>query len=156
MARRRCLEGGHANVRLIRRRPDPQVRARLPRSRHLALRRDVLRRSGRRVRNLAGVAGRPPRVRLLGTARDGSWFALRSRWASPGRPAAAARAPGPLALNEPDYIDEILSAAGFAHVLIERTETLLQRARAAELAEQVGLLAGCCASARPTRRRALT
>ena len=54
-------------------------------------------------------------------------------------------APGPLALSEPDYVDEILSAAGFADIRIERTESWLPGAPSAreeaELAGQVGMLA---------------
>jgi hypothetical protein len=55
------------------------------------------------------------------------------------------RAPGPLALSEPDYVDEILSAAGFADVVIDRTEIRLPGAPSAReeavLAGQVGPLA---------------
>ncbi|HZA66251.1 MAG TPA: class I SAM-dependent methyltransferase, partial [Geminicoccaceae bacterium] len=55
------------------------------------------------------------------------------------------RAPGPLALAEQDYIDEILTGAGLIDVRIERADTLLPGAKSAreeaELASQVGFLA---------------
>jgi SAM-dependent methyltransferase len=101
-------------------------------------------------RNLAGALR--PRGRLAfacwGPLESNPWFALplqvgieRLGPAEPQPP----RAPGPLALSEPDYIDEILSAAGFADIRIERTETWLPGAPSAreeaELAGQVGLLA---------------
>ena len=148
VARRRCLEGGHANVRLIR--GDAQTH-RFERGCHDL----VISRFGVMFFDdpvgafaiwPARCAWRPPRVRLLGTARDESRFALPLQVgiARLGPPEPQPRAPGPLALSEPDYI-EILSAAGFAHVLIERTETLLPGAPSAreeaELAGQVGLLA---------------
>ena len=75
-----------------RRCPDPPVRARMLRPRGVALWRDVLRRSGRRLRQPGARAAtaRPPGVRLLGAARGQSLV----RAAAPGRhrEAGAARA----------------------------------------------------------------
>jgi SAM-dependent methyltransferase len=55
------------------------------------------------------------------------------------------RAPGPLALSEPDYIDEILTGAGFADVRTEQVDTHLPGARStgeeAELMALFGPLA---------------
>jgi SAM-dependent methyltransferase len=151
LARRRCLEAGHANVRLIR--GDAQTH-RFERGCHDL----VISRFGvmffdnpvGAFRNLAGALR--PRGRLAfacwGPLELNPWFALplqvgieRLGPAEPQPP----RAPGPLALSEPGYIDEILSAAGFADIRIERTETWLPGAPSAheeaELAGQVGLLA---------------
>jgi SAM-dependent methyltransferase len=41
----------------------------------------------------------------------------------------APRAPGPLALSEPDYINEILTGAGYAQVRMHRVDTYLPGAR---------------------------
>lgn len=55
------------------------------------------------------------------------------------------RAPGPFALSEPDYVEEILGAAGFAGVRIEQIATSLPGAadvrEEAALASQLGPLA---------------
>jgi SAM-dependent methyltransferase len=150
-ARRRCLEGGHAHVRLIR--GDAQTH-RFERGCHDL----VVSRFGvmffddpvGAFRNLAGALR--PRGRLAfacwAPLEANPWLALPLEVGverlGPPEPQPP-RAPGPLALSEPDYIDEILGAAGFADVLIERTETLLPGAPSAreeaELAGQVGLLA---------------
>ena len=56
-----------------------------------------------------------------------------------------ARAPGPLALSDPDYVEEILCTAGLADVRIEQIATSLPGAadvrEEAELASQLGPLA---------------
>ena len=151
VARRRCLEGGHANVRLVR--GDAQTH-RFERGCHDL----VVSRFGvmffddpaGAFRNLA--AALRPRGRLAfacwAPLEANPWLALPLQVGvarlGPPEPQPP-RAPGPLALSDPDYINEILSAAGFANVLIERTETLLPGAPSAreeaELAGQVGLLA---------------
>ena len=101
-------------------------------------------------RNLAGALR--PRGRLAfvcwGPLAANPWFALPLQVGierlGPPEPQPP-HAPGPLALSEPDYVDEILSAAGFADIRIERTETWLPGAPSAreeaELAGQVGVLA---------------
>ena len=151
VARRRCLEGGHANVRLIC--GDAQTH-RFERGCHDL----VVSRFGvmffddpvGAFRNLSGALH--PRGRLAFACwpplEANPWFALPLQVGierlGPPEPQSP-RAPGPLALSEPDYVDEILSAAGFTDVLIERTETRLAGAPSAreeaELAGQVGLLA---------------
>jgi SAM-dependent methyltransferase len=151
VARRRCLEGGHANVRLIC--GDAQTH-RFERGCHDL----VVSRFGvmffddpvGAFRNLAGALR--PRGRLAFVCwpplEANPWLALPLEVGvarlGPPEPQPP-RAPGPLALSEPDYIDQILSAAGFADVRIERTETWLPGApsarQEAELAGQVGLLA---------------
>jgi SAM-dependent methyltransferase len=151
VARRRCLEEGHGNVRLIR--ADAQTH-RFERGCHDL----VVSRFGvmffddpvGAFRNLAGALR--PRGRLAfacwGPLEANPWFALALQIGIErlGPPAPQPpRAPGPLALSEPDYVEEILSAAGFADVLIERTEIWLPGApsarQEAELAGQVGPLA---------------
>ncbi len=151
VARRRCLEGGHAKVRLIR--ADAQTH-RFERGCHDL----VVSRFGvmffddpvAAFRNLAGALR--PRGRLAfaswGPLEANPWFALPLQVGIErlGPPAPQPRrAPGPLALSEPDYVQEILSAAGFAEVLIERTQISLPGAPSAreeaQLAGQVGPLA---------------
>jgi SAM-dependent methyltransferase len=151
LARRRCLEQGHANVRLIR--ADAQTH-RFERGCHDL----VVSRFGvmffddpvGAFRNLAGALR--PRGRLAFSSwaplEANPWFALPLQVGIErfGPPAPQPpRAPGPLALSEPDYIEEILSTAGFADIRIERTETWLPGAASpreeAALAGQVGPLA---------------
>jgi SAM-dependent methyltransferase len=150
-ARRRCLAGAHANVRLIR--ADAQTH-RFERACHdlVVSRFGVmffedpvgafanLRRALRPHGRLAFAA--------WGPLEANPWFTvpLQVGIERVGPPAPRPpRAPGPLALSEPDYIDEILSAAGFAEVRIETTETWLPGATSAraeaELTTEVGPLA---------------
>jgi SAM-dependent methyltransferase len=151
VARRRCLERGHSNVRLMH--GDAQTH-RFERGCHDL----VVSRFGvmffdhpvRAFRNLAGALR--PRGRLAfaswGQLAANPWFELALQVGierfGPPEPQPP-RAPGPLALSEPDYIEEILSAAGFVDIRIDRTDTWLPGARSAreeaELATQVGLLA---------------
>jgi SAM-dependent methyltransferase len=151
LARRRCLEASHANVRLIR--GDAQTH-RFERGCHDL----VISRFGvmffdepvGAFRNLAGALRSRGRLAFAcwGPLDANPWFSLPLQAGierlGPPEPRPL-RAPGPLALSEPDYIDDILSAAGFADVLVERTETWLPGAPSAreeaELAGQVGLLA---------------
>jgi SAM-dependent methyltransferase len=151
VARRRCLEGGHANVRCVC--ADVQTH-RFERGCHdLALSRfgvmffdDPI----AAFKNLSRALR--PRGRLAfacwGGLEDNPWFALplevgvRRLGAPAPQPP---RAPGPLALSEPDYIDQILTGAGFAEVRIEPKHTLLRGARStrdeAELSTLFGPLA---------------
>ena len=75
-------------------RPDPQVRARVPRPRGVALRRDVLRRSGRRLRQPGERAapGRASGLRQLGRARGESLVRAAARGRRPQARAAGAAA----------------------------------------------------------------
>jgi SAM-dependent methyltransferase len=150
-ARRRCLDGGHANVRLIR--ADAQTH-RFERGCHDL----VVSRFGvmffddpiSAFRNLAQALR--PRGRLAfaawGPLEANPWFALPLQVGierlGPAQPQPP-RAPGPLALAEPAYIDAILSGAGFADVRIEQVDTLLPGARStrdeAELLSLFGPLA---------------
>ena len=144
VARRRCLQGGHANVRLIR--ADAQTH-RFERGCHdLALSRfgvmffddpvaafANLRRALRRGGRLAFAC--------WGRLDDNPWFKIplevgiqRLGPPEPQEP----RAPGPLALAEPDYVEEILGAAGFPTVAIDRVDTWLPGARSAR--EEADLL----------------
>jgi SAM-dependent methyltransferase len=83
-----------------------------------------------------------------GRLEDNPWFAVPLQLGierlGPLEPRPA-RAPGPLALAEPDYIDEILTGAGLIDVRIERADSLLPGAASvrdeAELLSQVGFLA---------------
>ena len=151
VARRRCLEGGHANVRLIR--GDAQTH-RFERGCHdLVISRfgvmffddpvGAFRQPGRRA-----APARPPRVRLLGTARGESLV----RAAAPGghraaRPAGTAAAPRarPARAQRAGLHRRDPERGRVRDVLIERTETWLPGAPSAreeaELAGQVGLLA---------------
>ena len=66
---------------------------------------------------------------------DNPWFALPlavgARWLGPPEPQPA-RAPGPLALAETAYVEEILTAAGFGEIRIETTTTHMPGAATAE------------------------
>ncbi len=66
---------------------------------------------------------------------DNPWFALPLavgvRWLGAPEPQPP-RAPGPLALAETDYVEEILTAAGFAAVTIETATTEMPGAATAE------------------------
>jgi len=136
-ARRRCLHGGHANVRLIR--ADAQTH-RFERGCHDV----VVSRFGvmffddpvAAFANLASALR--PRGRLAfvswGPLAANPWFVLPLEVGierlGPPQPQPP-RAPGPLALSEPDYIDEVLSGAGFADVRIDQAHSHLPGARSA-------------------------
>jgi SAM-dependent methyltransferase len=151
VARRRLLQAGHANVRFVL--GDAQVHRFERMSYDLVISRFgvmffedpvgafrnllvALRPGGR----LAFVCWRP--------LEDNPWFALPLEVGieklGPPKPRPR-RAPGPLALSEPDYINDILSAAGFGCIQIDRVDTWLPGAGSpreeAELASQVGPLA---------------
>jgi SAM-dependent methyltransferase len=67
-----------------------------------------------------------------GSLEENPWFELPLEVGVPrlGPPEPQPpRAPGPLALSEPDYIDEILTGAGYAQVRIDRLDTHLPGAR---------------------------
>jgi SAM-dependent methyltransferase len=151
VARRRVIEGGHGTVRFV------CADAQTHRFEHRCYDR-VLSRFGvmffadpaGAFRNLLGALCPGGRLAFLcwGPLADNPWFALPLEVGverlGPPEPRPP-RAPGPLALSEPDYIDEILSAAGFADIRIDRTDVSLPGARGAreeaELACQVGPLA---------------
>jgi SAM-dependent methyltransferase len=150
-ARRRCLHGGHANVRLIR--ADAQTH-RFERGCHDA----VVSRFGvmffddpvAAFRNLASALRPQGRLAFVswGPLAANPWFVLPLEVGierlGPPEPQPP-RAPGPLALSEPDYIDEVLSGAGFADVRIDQVDTHLPGARStrdeAELMSLFGPLA---------------
>lgn len=136
-ARRRVLHGGHINVRLIR--ADAQTH-RFERGCHdLALSRFGVMFFDNPVTAFTNLASAlRPGGRLAfaswGPIEANPWFLLPLEVGVPrlGAPEPQPpRAPGPLALSEPDYIDEILSGAGFAEVRIERVDTRLPGARSA-------------------------
>lgn len=145
-ARRRCLHGGHSNVRLIR--ADAQTH-RFERGCHDV----VLSRFGvmffddpvGAFANLASALCPAGRLAFAswGPLAANPWFALplevgAARLGAPEP--QPPRAPGPLALSEPDYIEEILTAAGFAQVRIDRVDTHLPGAGSArEEAELMSL-----------------
>jgi SAM-dependent methyltransferase len=130
-ARRRCLHGGIANVRLIR--ADAQTH-RFERGCHDA----VVSRFGvmffddpvGAFANLASALRARGRLAFAswGPLEANPWFTLPLevgvRRLGPPEPQPP-RAPGPLALSEPDYVGEILSAAGCADVRIDQVNTLL-------------------------------
>jgi SAM-dependent methyltransferase len=151
VARRRLMQDGHTNVRLVL--GDAQVHRFERASYDLVISRfgvmffeDPI----RAFRNLLGALRPGGRLAFVcwRPLEDNPWFALSLEVGieklGPPEPKPA-RAPGPLALAEPDYIDEILSAAGFAGVQIEPVDTWLPGAGSAreeaELASQVGPLA---------------
>jgi SAM-dependent methyltransferase len=151
VARGRVLQGGHGNVRFVR--ADAQTHRFERRCYDL-----VVSRFG--VMFFADPAGAfcnllsalRPGGRLAfvcwGPLEDNPWFALPLQVGienlGPPEPRPP-RTPGPLALSEPEYIDEILRAAGFADIRIKPTDISLPGANdaheEAELATQVGLLA---------------
>jgi SAM-dependent methyltransferase len=135
LARRRCLYGGHANVRLIR--ADAQTHRFERACHHIAVSRFGVMFFDDPVcafRNLANALR--PRGRLAfaswGPLEVNPWFVLPLevgvRRLGPPEPQPP-RAPGPLALSEPDYIDEILVGAGFTDVRIDHVATHLPGAR---------------------------
>ena len=146
-ARRRCLDGGQANVRLIR--ADAQTH-RFERGCHdLVVSRFGVMFFDDPVGAFANLASAlRPGGRLAfacwGSLEDNPWFALPLQLGVQrlGPPAPQPpRAPGPLALSEPDYIEQILTGAGFADLRIDRVDTWLPGARSArEEAELMSLL----------------
>lgn len=147
VARRRCLQGGHANVRLIR--ADAQTH-RFERGCHdLVLSRFGVMFFDDPVAAFANLrSALRPGGRLAfacwGPLEDNPWFRIPlevgMQRLGPPEPRPP-RAPGPLALADPDYIDQILNAAGFAHRGIERLDSSLPGARSArEEAELVSLM----------------
>jgi SAM-dependent methyltransferase len=150
-ARWRCLHGGQANVRLVL--ADAQTH-RFERGCHDV----VVSRFGvmffddpiGAFRNLAGALRARGRLAFVswGPLEANPWFLLPLEVGvhrlGPPEPQPP-RAPGPLALSEPDYINEILTGAGFADVRIEQVETRLPGARTmrdeAELMSLFGPLA---------------
>lgn len=151
VARRRCLQGSHANVRLIR--ADAQTH-RFERGCHdLALSRfgvmffDDPISAFANLRSALRAGGRLA-FASWGRLEDNPWFAIPlevgiQRLGPPApRPP---RAPGPLALADPEYIEHIVDAAGFADVTIDRVDTRLPGARSpqeeAELLSLIGALA---------------
>jgi len=150
-ARRRCLHGGHANVRLLR--ADAQTH-RFERGCHDV----VVSRLGVMFFDdpVAAFANLASALRPGGRLAFASWGPLAANpWfvlplevgierLGPPEPQPP-RAPGPLALSEPDYIDEVLSGAGFADVRIDQVDTHLPGARStrdeAELMSLFGPLA---------------
>ena len=150
-ARRRVLHGGFANIRLVQ--ADAQTH-RFERACHdLVVSRfgvmffdDPVGAFG----NLAGALRRGGRLTFAswGPLEANPWFLLPLEVAVPrlGPPEPKPpRAPGPLALSEPDYIQEILTGAGFTRVHIDRIDTRISGARSmreeAELMSLFGPLA---------------
>ena len=150
-ARRRVLLAGRTNVRLI------LADAQTHRFERACYDR-VVSRFGvmffddpvRAFANLAGALRPGGHLAFVswGPLEDNPWFVLPLEVAVPrlGPPEPQPpRAPGPLALSEPDYIHEILTGAGFADVRIEQVDTHLPGARStdeeAELMSLFGPLA---------------
>ena len=134
-ARRRCLEAGHGHVRLIR--ADAQTH-RFERACHdlVASRLGVMffddptgafRNLGQALRPHGRLA-----FAAWGPLEANPWFALPLQVGierlGPPQPQPPG-APGPLALSDPDYIDAILSGAGFADIRIEQVQMQLPGAR---------------------------
>jgi SAM-dependent methyltransferase len=151
VARRRVMQDGHGNVRFVR--ADAQTHRFERRCYDLVLSRFgvmFFADPAGAFRNLLGALRPGGRLAFVcwGPLADNPWFALPLQVGverlGPPEPRPP-RAPGPLALSEPDYIDEILSAAGFADIRIDRSDISLPGARSAreeaELACQVGPLA---------------
>jgi SAM-dependent methyltransferase len=150
-ARRRGLHGGQANVRLIR--ADAQTH-RFERGCHDV----VVSRFGLMFfddpigafANLASALRPDGRVAFAswGPLEANPWFVLPLEVGVPrlGPPEPQPpRAPGPLALSEPDYINEVLTGAGFADIRIDQVHVHLPGARStraeAELMSLFGPLA---------------
>jgi SAM-dependent methyltransferase len=151
VARRRLMQRGHANVRFVL--GDAQIHRFERASYDLLISRFGVMFFEDPVgafRNLLRALRPGGRLAFVcwGPLEDNPWFALPLRvgieMLGPPEPKPP-RAPGPLALSEPDYIDEILNAAGFAGIEIDRVDTWLPGAASAreeaELASQVGPLA---------------
>jgi SAM-dependent methyltransferase len=151
VARRRLMQRGHANVRIVL--GDAQIHRFERASYDLVISRFGVMFFEDPVgafRNLLGALRPGGRLAFVcwGPLEDNPWFALPLEVGieklGPPEPRPR-RAPGPLALSEPDYIDEILNAAGFAGVQIDGVDTRLPGAASAreeaELASQVGPLA---------------
>jgi SAM-dependent methyltransferase len=150
-ARRRLLHGSHAKVRLVR--ADAQTH-RFERGCHDL----VVSRFGvmffddpiGAFANLLRALRPGGRLAFVswGRLEANPWFALPLAVGiarlGPPEPQPP-RAPGPLALSEPDYVEELLRGAGFAEVRIEQVHTLLPGARStreeAELMSLFGPLA---------------
>jgi SAM-dependent methyltransferase len=150
-ARRRVLHGGFANVRLVR--ADAQTH-RFERACHDV----VVSRFGvmffddpiGAFRNLLSALRPGGRLAFAswGPLAANPWFVLPLEVGvarlGPPQPQPP-RAPGPLALSEPDYIDQILTGAGFGDVRIDQVNTRLTGARStrdeAELMSLFGPLA---------------
>jgi SAM-dependent methyltransferase len=151
VARRRVMQAGHGNVRFVL--ADAQSH-RFERGCYdlVASRFGVMffADPAGAFRNLLSALRGGGRLAFVcwGPLEDNPWFALPLQVGierlGPPEPRPP-RTPGPLALSEPEYIDEILTAAGFAEIRIDRADTFLPGAASAreeaELAAQVGLLA---------------
>jgi SAM-dependent methyltransferase len=137
-ARRRVLYGGCANVRLVQ--ADAQTH-RFERACHDL----VVSRFGvmffddpiRAFANLASALRPGGRLAFVswGALEENPWFVLPLEVGVPrlGPPQPQPpRAPGPLALSEPDYINEILTGAGYVQVRIEHVATHLSGARSTQ------------------------
>ncbi|HLT03048.1 MAG TPA: methyltransferase domain-containing protein [Geminicoccaceae bacterium] len=127
-ARRRCLAGGLANVRLVQ--ADAQTH-RFERACHdLVVSRFGVMFFDDPVGAFANLkSALRPGGRLVfacwGPLEANPWFLLPLEVAVPrlGPPAPQPpRAPGPLAFSEPDYVDAILTGAGFTAVRIDRVD----------------------------------
>jgi SAM-dependent methyltransferase len=137
-ARRHVLQGGFANVRLVQ--ADAQTH-RFERACHDR----VVSRFGvmffddpvGAFANLASALRPGGRLAFVswGPLEANPWFVLPLEVGVPrlGPPESQPpRAPGPLALSEPDYIDEILTGAGYVQVRIERFATHLSGTRSTQ------------------------
>jgi SAM-dependent methyltransferase len=151
VARRRVMQSGHANVRFVR---DDAQTHRFERGCYDL----VMSRFGvmffddpvSAFRNLLGALRAGGRLTFVcwGPLEDNPYFGIPLQVGieklGPPEPRPA-RAPGPMALSEPDYIEEILDGAGFADIAIDRASTWLPGAQSArdeaELMSVVGLLA---------------
>ena len=138
LARRRSAEQGHDHVRFLR--TDAQTHPFEAATHDLLLSRFGVMFFSEPVAAFANLrAALRPGGRLTfvcwAPLADNPWFALPLavgvRWLGPPDPQPP-RAPGPLALAETGYVEEILSGAGFAAIRIETVMTPMPGAATAE------------------------
>jgi SAM-dependent methyltransferase len=148
VAHRRSAERGHAHVQFLR--ADAQTHRFAPATHDLVISRFGVMFFGDPVAAFANLrSALRPGGRLAfvcwAALEDNPWFALPlavgERWLGPPEPQPP-RAPGPLAFSEAGYVEEILSAAGFADVAIDTAATHLQGAASAAAEADFACLVG--------------
>ena len=148
VAHRRSAERGHAQVQFLR--ADAQTHPFAPAAHDLLISRFGVMFFADPVAAFANLrSALRPGGRLAfvcwAALEDNPWFALPlavgERRLGPPDPQPP-RAPGPLAFSEPGYVEEILSAAGFADVAIDTAPTHLQGAASAAAEADFACLVG--------------